>query len=62
MFWKALCFHSSNGPDVNSERRGQGWVAAAKGVNVLAPFPLVCLCHLPTIRHDLSPQDPAISH
>lgn len=49
-------------PERSSERRGQGWAAAARGVNVPAPFPLVCLCHLPTISHNLSPQESAISH
>lgn len=60
-FWKALRFHNSNGPERNSERRGQGWEAAARGENVPAPFCLVWLCHLPTISHNSSPQEPAIS-
>lgn len=49
-------------PERSSEKRGLGWAAAARGVNVPAAFPSVCLCHLPTISYNLSPQEPAISH
>lgn len=58
--WKVL--HNSQGLKGAVTGGGRAWQQLPRAVNVPTAFPSACLCHLPTITHNLSPQEPAISH